>query len=182
MLDLLRAPPSSAACASGAARRKRARCAAARAAGGGPRARRSGRARPRRAPFVLGVGAAAAALLGAWQLVRLLSPVTPHDWLLLAAALGATFLRTLGALALAVAWTLPVGILVGRSPAWSRRLQPVVQIVASFPAPMIFPIVTGALLALHVPFAVIAAVLMLLGAQWYVLFNVLAGASAVPRT
>ena len=130
--------------------------------------------------FVLGVGAAAAALLGAWKLVRLLSAVTPHDWLLLAAALGATFLRTLGALALAVAWTLPVGILVGRSPAWSRRLQPVVQIVASFPAPMLFPLVTGALLAFHVPFAVIAAVLMLLGAQWYVLFNVLAGASAVP--
>jgi NitT/TauT family transport system permease protein len=130
--------------------------------------------------FVLGVGAAAAALLGAWKLVRLLSAVTPHDWLLLVAALGATFLRTLGALALAVAWTLPVGILVGRSPAWSRRLQPIVQIVASFPAPMLFPLVTGALLALHVPFAVIAAVLMLLGAQWYVLFNVLAGASAVP--
>ncbi|MBK9064512.1 MAG: ABC transporter permease subunit [Acidobacteria bacterium] len=130
--------------------------------------------------FVLGFGAFAAALLGAWKLVRLLSAVTPHDWLLLAAALGATFLRTLGALALAVAWTLPVGILVGRSPTWSRRLQPIVQIVASFPAPMLFPLVTGALLAFHVPFSVIAAVLMLLGAQWYVLFNVLAGASAVP--
>jgi NitT/TauT family transport system permease protein len=112
--------------------------------------------------------------------VRLLSAVTAHDWLLLVAALGATFLRTLGALGLAVAWTLPVGILVGLSPAWSRRLQPVVQIVASFPAPMLFPLVTGALLALHVPFSVIAAVLMLLGAQWYILFNVLAGASAVP--
>jgi NitT/TauT family transport system permease protein len=130
--------------------------------------------------FVLGVGAAAAALLGAWKLVRLLSAVTPHDWLALAAALGATFLRTLAALALAVAWTVPVGILVGRSPVWSRRLQPIVQIVASFPAPMLFPLVTGVLLALHVPFSVIAAVLMLLGAQWYVLFNVLAGASAVP--
>jgi NitT/TauT family transport system permease protein len=130
--------------------------------------------------FVLGVGAAAVALLGAWKLVRLLAAVTPHDWLALAAALGATFLRTLAALALAVAWTVPVGILVGRSPVWSRRLQPIVQIVASFPAPMLFPLVTGVLLALHVPFSVIAAVLMLLGAQWYVLFNVLAGASAVP--
>jgi NitT/TauT family transport system permease protein len=129
---------------------------------------------------VLGIAASAAALFGAWKLLRLLSAVTTRDWLLLVAALGATFLRTLGALALAVAWTLPVGILVGRSPAWSRRLQPVVQIVASFPAPMLFPLVTGLLLALHVPFAFVAAVLMLLGAQWYVLFNVLAGASAVP--
>ncbi len=130
--------------------------------------------------FVLGLAAAAAALVGAWKLVRLLAAVRPHDWLVLAAALGATFVRALGALALAVAWALPVGILVGRSPVWSRRLQPVVQIVASFPAPMLFPLVTGGLLALHVPFSVIAAVLMLLGAQWYVLFNVLAGASAVP--
>jgi NitT/TauT family transport system permease protein len=45
---------------------------------------------------------------------------------------------------------------------------------------MLFPLVTGGLLALRVPFSVIAGVLMLLGAQWYVLFNVLAGASAVP--
>jgi ABC-type anion transport system, duplicated permease component len=99
----------------------------------------------------------------------------------LAGALGATFLRTLAALALATAWTLPIGILVGRSAVWSRRLQPVVQIVASFPAPMLFPIVTGVLLALRVPFGAIAAVLMFLGAQWYVLFNVLAGASAIPH-
>jgi NitT/TauT family transport system permease protein len=130
--------------------------------------------------FVVGLAAAAAALVGAWKLVQLLSAVRAHDWLVIAAALGATFVRALGALALSVAWTLPVGILVGRSPAWSRRLQPVVQIVASFPAPMLFPLVTGGLLLLHVPFSVIAAVLMLLGAQWYVLFNVLAGASAVP--
>ena len=45
---------------------------------------------------------------------------------------------------------------------------------------MLYPLVTAVLLALRVPFAVIAAVLMVLGAQWYVLFNVLAGASAVP--
>ncbi len=130
--------------------------------------------------LVVGLAAGAAALFGVWKLVRLLSAVRAHDWLVLVAALGATFLRTLGALVLAVAWTVPVGILVGRSPVWSRRLQPVVQIVASFPAPMLFPLVTGALLAFHVPFGVIAAVLMLLGAQWYILFNVLAGASAVP--
>jgi NitT/TauT family transport system permease protein len=45
---------------------------------------------------------------------------------------------------------------------------------------MLFPLVTAALLAAGVPFSVVAAVLMALGAQWYVLFNVLAGASAVP--
>jgi NitT/TauT family transport system permease protein len=121
------------------------------------------------------------ALFGTWKLLELLARVPAGEWLVLTWALGATFLRTLAALLLATAWTLPIGILVGRSAVWSRRLQPVVQIVASFPAPMLFPIVTGALLALRVPFGAIAAVLMLLGAQWYVLFNVLAGASAIPH-
>ena len=84
-----------------------------------------------------------------------------------------------GRLALAVLWTVPVGILLGRSPAWSRRLQPVVQIVASFPAPMLYPLVTAPSSS-RVPLRGVAAVLMVLGAQWYVLFNVLAGASAMP--
>jgi NitT/TauT family transport system permease protein len=128
-----------------------------------------------------GLAALAGALFGAWKLVVLLTRVPTGEWLVLAGALGATFLRTLAALALATAWTLPIGILVGRSAVWSRRLQPVVQIVASFPAPMLFPIVTGVLLVLRVPFGAIAAALMLLGAQWYILFNVLAGASAIPH-
>jgi NitT/TauT family transport system permease protein len=129
----------------------------------------------------MGVGAAAAAVWGIFRLATLLTSVPPREWAELAEALGATFLRTAGALGLAVVWTVPAGILIGRSATWSRRLQPVVQLVASFPAPMIFPIVTAALLVLRVPFSIIASALMFLGAQWYVLFNVLAGASAVPH-
>ena len=129
---------------------------------------------------VLAAAAAAAALWGTVRLGGLLLRVPAREWGVLGLALGATALRTAGALALSVLWAVPAGILLGRSPTWSRRLQPVVQIVASFPAPMLYPLVTAALLALRVPFAVIAAVLMVLGAQWYVLFNVLAGASAVP--
>jgi NitT/TauT family transport system permease protein len=129
----------------------------------------------------LGLAAGAGAVVGAFKLVLLLAAVPAGEWALLAASLGATFVRTAGALALGALWCVPAGILIGRSPKWSRRLQPVVQVVASFPAPMLFPIVTGMLLALKVPFSVIAAVLMLLGAQWYVLFNVLAGASAIPH-
>jgi NitT/TauT family transport system permease protein len=129
----------------------------------------------------LGLSAALAAAWGAVRLVALLLQVALHEWVLLASALGATFLRVAGALALGALWCVPAGILIGRSPQWSRRLQPVVQLVASFPAPMLFPLVTGALLALKVSFTVVAAVLMLLGAQWYILFNVLAGASAIPH-
>ena len=129
----------------------------------------------------LGVVAALASVWGAIRLVHLLTGVSRAEWTHLAAALGATFLRTAAALGLAVLWTVPAGILIGRSAKWSRRLQPIVQLVASFPAPMIFPIVTGVMIAMRVPFAVTASILMLLGAQWYVLFNVLAGASAVPH-
>ena len=140
-----------------------------------------GTALRRGALYLATAAAALAAAWGAVHLARLLAALPVAEWSLLAKALGATFLRTAGALLLAVIWTVPAGVLIGRSAVWSRRLQPVVQLVASFPAPMIFPLVTALLLAMHVPFAVIAAVLMLLGAQWYVLFNVLAGASAVPH-
>jgi len=147
-------------------------------------AARGGRSRRLLVRVLVGVGVLGGLALAAWgafELVKLLLAVPGREWIVLALALGSTFLRTFGALLLAALWTVPAGILIGRSPVWSRRLQPVAQLVASFPAPMIFPLVTGALLALGVPFAIVASALMLLGAQWYVLFNVLAGASAVPH-
>jgi NitT/TauT family transport system permease protein len=123
---------------------------------------------------------------GAWSLLRLIralplhNPATHDDWFTVILALGASFLRTTAAVVVAALWALPVGILIGRSPKWSRRLQPVVQVMASFPAPMLFPLVTMLLLALRVPFTAGCVALMLLGAQWYVLFNVIAGATAMP--
>lgn len=129
---------------------------------------------------------AAGAAWGIWAMLRLLTalpirdPVQHHDWIRVLLALGASFLRTSAAVLLGAAWALPVGILIGLSPRWSQRLQPVIQVVASFPAPMLFPLVTILLLALHVPFTIGCVALMLLGAQWYILFNVIAGATAIP--
>ena len=77
-------------------------------------------------------------------------------------------------------WALPAGLAIGLSPRLSRTLQPVVQVVASFPAPMLFPLVVGALDAAGVRLGWGSIVLMLLGTQWYILFNVIAGASAIP--
>jgi len=105
---------------------------------------------------------------------------TGEDWTHVLLALLASFARTTTAVLLGAAWTLPVGILIGLSPKWSQRLQPVVQVVASFPAPMVFPLVTILLVFLHIPFTIGCVALMLLGAQWYVLFNVIAGAMAIP--
>ena len=128
--------------------------------------------------------AAGALLLAAWgmeHLVRLVTKLRAHDWLTLAGALGLTFSRTTATLVLGALWTVPVGVWIGISPRRSRLLQQPIQVAASFPAPMLYPLVTMALLAARIPFSVGCVALMLLGAQWYILFNVLAGASALPQ-
>jgi len=134
----------------------------------------------------LGVGgfAVGALLVTAWggvELVLLLRQVPAREWAILAGCLALTTVRTASALLLGAAWTVPVGVWIGLSPARTRLLQPAIQIAASFPAPMIFPLVTATLLVLGVPFSWGCVVLMLLGSQWYILFNVLAGATAMPQ-
>jgi NitT/TauT family transport system permease protein len=137
--------------------------------------------------LAFGAGGAAAAW-GTYVMVRLLiqlplkyDSATHADWISVVLALLASFARTTAAVAIGAAWALPVGILIGRSRTWSRRLQPVIQVVASFPAPMVFPLVILILNAIGMPFTVGCVALMLLGAQWYILFNVIAGASAIPH-
>jgi NitT/TauT family transport system permease protein len=126
-----------------------------------------------------------ASLAGLRVLVRLLTDLPVHssnheDWVHVLLALLASFARITAAIAIGGIWSLPVGILIGLSPRWSRRLQPIVQVVASYPAPMIFPLVAAALALAHIPFGIGCVALMLLGAQWYTLFNVIAGARAIP--
>ena len=82
--------------------------------------------------------------------------------------------------ALGCAWCLPAGILIGLSAKWSQRLQPIVQVLASFPANFVFPFAIAAFVALGISLNVGGILLMALGAQWYILFNVIAGASAIP--
>lgn len=118
---------------------------------------------------------------GAFHLLALISQVGLRQWLMIAVALGLTFLRTSAAVLIGAAWAVPVGVRIGLSPRLARIFQPVIQVVAAFPAPMLFPLVTAAFLSLRVPFSSGCVMLMLLGAQWYVLFNVLAGAMAVPQ-
>jgi NitT/TauT family transport system permease protein len=123
----------------------------------------------------------AGVLFGVVKYVHLLMRLTGGEWLHLLASTAATFLRVVTAVALASLWTIPVGVLIGRHPRWSRVLQPVIQMAASFPAPMIFPVVVGAMLAFGVGLGISSVVLLLLGTQWYILFNVIAGSSAIPR-
>jgi NitT/TauT family transport system permease protein len=74
----------------------------------------------------------------------------------------------------------PVGVKIGMSPTLSRYAQPVVQVLASFPAILLFPFAIVVFLDLGISLNYGGALLMALGAQWYILFNVIAGASAIP--
>ncbi|HUL59073.1 MAG TPA: ABC transporter permease subunit [Anaeromyxobacteraceae bacterium] len=119
-------------------------------------------------------------LLGAYELVRLLRVVPGREWLTTTGAALTTLVRVLVATALGTLWALPAGLAIGLSPRLSRALQPVVQVVASFPAPMLFPAAIWVLRSMGIGLGVGSVVLMLLGTQWYILFNVVAGAMAVP--
>jgi len=130
---------------------------------------------------VVSLGFAVLAIWGAFHLVILLIALPRAEWLQLGGALGLTFLRTVAALFLGALWTVPVGIWIGLSPRRMRVMQPIIQVAAAFPAPMIFPLVTLAILAAGVNFSWGCTALMLLGSQWYILFNVLAGAGAMPH-
>jgi NitT/TauT family transport system permease protein len=120
-------------------------------------------------------------LLGVVKYVHLLLSLTGGEWLHLLGSTAATFLRVVIAVALASLWTIPVGVMIGRHPRWSRVFQPVIQMAASFPAPMVFPVIVGGMLAFGVGLGISSVVLLLLGTQWYILFNVIAGSSAIPR-
>jgi len=92
-----------------------------------------------------------------------------------------TFGRVVVLLVVATLLWVPVGVWIGLNPRVSRLAQPVVQVLASFPANFLFPLVTVALLATGVSLNIGGILLMSLGAQWYILFNVIAGASAIPN-
>ncbi len=126
------------------------------------------------------LSAIGAAMFGLYRVGELLAQLRLPDWEHLAAAAGLTFLRVMGAVALSTAWALPVGVLIGKSPRVSRLLAPVIQLVASFPAPMLFPLALLALDRLGVRLGLGAVVLMMLAAQWYILFNVISALEAVP--
>lgn len=75
----------------------------------------------------------------------------------------------------------PIGVKIGMHPRLSRAAQPIVQFIASFPANLLFPIVVMAIVKFHLNVEIWTTPLMILGSQWYILFNVIAGASTLPK-
>ena len=91
-----------------------------------------------------------------------------------------TFVRVVVLVAFATLVWVPIGVWIGLNPRVARIAQPIVQILASFPANFLFPFATAAFIAVGVSLNVGGILLMSLGAQWYILFNTIAGAMAVP--
>jgi NitT/TauT family transport system permease protein len=91
-----------------------------------------------------------------------------------------TFLRVVVVVAVSSIVWVPVGVWIGFNPRVAQFMQPVVQVLASFPANFIFPFVVALFIVGHISLNFGSIALMALGSQWYVLFNVIAGASAVP--
>jgi NitT/TauT family transport system permease protein len=93
---------------------------------------------------------------------------------------AATFGRVVALLIISSVIWVPVGVWIGMNPRVSRLAQPIVQVLASFPANFLFPFATAIFVAWHISLNFGGILLMALGAQWYILFNVIAGASAIP--
>jgi NitT/TauT family transport system permease protein len=109
-----------------------------------------------------------------------LSHLRGEDYLELLRSAAYTFLRVNAALLLGALWTIPVGVYIGSHPRFSRIAQPLAQMAASIPATALFPVILLFLIRLRGGLEIAAMLLMLLGTQWYILFNVIAGAMAIP--
>ena len=140
-----------------------------------------GRARRPWAVYALLLLVGAGVVYGLEQAGEMLVQVPAAQWSEIAAGLAVTFSRVLVALLVALAWTIPVGVLIGTNPRAAAVLQPLVQIAASLPATALFPVLLLVLLGLPGGLNLAAVLLMLMGTQWYLLFNVIAGAAAIPE-
>ena len=122
----------------------------------------------------------AAAIFAAFHAVLLLRQLHGAEILELLKGAGATFLRVNASLLIAALWTIPVGVAIGFNPRLARIAQPLAQIAASVPATALFPVLLIALVHAGGGLGIGSIALMLLGTQWYILFNVIAGAIAIP--
>ncbi|MEN2994027.1 MAG: ABC transporter permease subunit [Thermodesulfovibrio sp.] len=119
-----------------------------------------------------------------WAIIKaigLVSDITLSDIVLIMKSALYSLLRVFVALLIALSWTLPVGVYIGLNPKAAKILQGIVQIAASVPATAVFPVILLFLIKLGGGLDIGAIFLMLLGTQWYLLFNIIAGASAIPK-
>ena len=129
---------------------------------------------------VVGVAALGAIVYALVRVAMILTGLHGSDFRQIGIGLFATWLRVNLTLVLGALWTIPAGVAIGFNPRLARIAQPLTQIAASVPATAVFPVVLLVLIRLGGGLGFGSIVLLLLGTQWYILFNVIAGAMAIP--
>jgi len=127
-----------------------------------------------------GLVLAAIAYLG-WELLRFAK--TELSWTDVFDATkngGITLLRVAVLIVIATIIWVPIGVAVGLRPVWAEKVQPVAQFLAAFPANLLFPLAVYLIVRFQLSPVIWLSPLMILGTQWYILFNVIAGASVFP--
>jgi NitT/TauT family transport system permease protein len=123
----------------------------------------------------------AAVVLGLWHIVAVLIKNTPLREALQVCGLATiTMLRVFILIALASLIWVPIGVWVGMRPRATQIVQPIAQFMAAFPANLLFPIAVFGIVRWKLNPDIYLSPLMILGTQWYILFNVIAGASSIP--
>jgi len=140
------------------------------------------KSRPKRGRDIVWVALVAIAiLLALWHIVAVLIANTPLSEALHVCGLAIiTMLRVFVLIALASLVWVPIGVWVGLRPRATQIVQPIAQFFAAFPTNLLFPIAVYGIVTWHLAPDIWLSPLMILGTQWYILFNVIAGASAVP--
>ncbi len=131
--------------------------------------------------FTLTIIGLIALIYGGFMAIALMATIPLNDWIELGVGLLATLARVFASLLIAMLWTIPVGVVIGTNRRLASLLQPLVQVVAAIPATALFPMLLLALLRVYGGLNIAAIALMLMGTQWYLLFNVIAGAAAIPQ-
>jgi NitT/TauT family transport system permease protein len=120
--------------------------------------------------------------VGAWFLLRFILAELKVSDILHVFLLGAvTGTRVIFLIVLSSLLWIPIGVWIGLRPGFAQRIQPIIQFVAAFPANLFYPLFVIAIVKFHLNVEIWVTPLMILGTQWYILFNVIAGASTIPR-
>jgi NitT/TauT family transport system permease protein len=125
---------------------------------------------------------AAMALCAVWRVVVYVgAEVGPMETLSVVGLGALTLIRVLVLIVLASLIWVPIGVVVGLNAKWAQAIQPIAQFMAAFPNNLFFPIVVVGIVHFHLAPDIWLSPLMILGTQWYILFNVIAGATAFPN-
>ncbi len=127
-------------------------------------------------------GLVAAATLGGLTLARFVLSEVSYGEIGRVFLLGlATAARVFVLILLATLFWVPIGVWIGLRPKWAQRAQPIVLFLSAFPANLLFPLAVLCISTYRLNVNIWVSPLMILGTQWYILFNVIAGAAAIPN-